>query len=124
MMPDSHTPPPVPAQRPLGDSGRRLALFGIWVGSIVLLGPVWGMIATVLGMTSTFQEITVYGSGDSRELSHGISASLVSTEIGILVAPIGLCILIVSIIVLRKYAEKIKTANQALQTTPMTRSEI
>lgn len=48
--------------------------------------PLLGLLGTVTGMIRTFALITVFGTGDPRALSGGISEALVTTEIGLMVA--------------------------------------
>ena len=48
--------------------------------------PLMGLLGTVVGMIKTFALITVFGSGEAKSLSSGISEALVTTEFGLLVA--------------------------------------
>ncbi len=48
--------------------------------------PLLGLLGTVTGMINTFKLITVFGTGDARALSSGISEALVTTEYGLYVA--------------------------------------
>ena len=48
--------------------------------------PLLGLLGTVVGMIKTFTLITVFGSGDAKALSSGISEALVTTELGLIVA--------------------------------------
>jgi biopolymer transport protein ExbB len=48
--------------------------------------PLLGLLGTVTGMISTFKLITVFGSGDAKTLSSGISEALITTEFGLIVA--------------------------------------
>ncbi len=48
--------------------------------------PLLGLLGTVVGMIRTFALITVFGTGDPRALSAGISEALVTTELGLMVA--------------------------------------
>jgi len=48
--------------------------------------PLLGLLGTVTGMIHTFQNITLFGTGDARLLSSGISEALVTTEFGLMVA--------------------------------------
>jgi biopolymer transport protein ExbB len=48
--------------------------------------PLLGLLGTVTGMISTFNMISVFGTGDPRTLSGGISEALITTEWGLLVA--------------------------------------
>ena len=48
--------------------------------------PLLGLLGTVTGIISTFKLITVFGSGDVKTLSGGISEALITTEFGLIVA--------------------------------------
>lgn len=48
--------------------------------------PLLGLLGTVTGIIATFKLITVYGSGDVKMLSAGISEALITTEYGLYVA--------------------------------------
>lgn len=48
--------------------------------------PLLGLLGTVTGMIHTFRLITVFGTGDARLLSGGISEALVTTEVGLAIA--------------------------------------
>ncbi len=48
--------------------------------------PLLGLLGTVTGIINTFKMITVYGSGDVKTLSSGISEALITTEFGLIVA--------------------------------------
>lgn len=48
--------------------------------------PLLGLLGTVTGMIHTFQQITVFGTGDAKPLAGGISEALVTTEFGLIVA--------------------------------------
>jgi biopolymer transport protein ExbB len=48
--------------------------------------PLLGLLGTVTGIINTFKLITVYGSGDIKTLSSGISEALITTEYGLYVA--------------------------------------
>lgn len=48
--------------------------------------PLMGLLGTVVGMIKTFQDLTVFGAGDAKALSSGISEALVTTEFGLIVA--------------------------------------
>jgi len=48
--------------------------------------PLMGLLGTVTGMINTFELITVFGTGDARKLSSGISEALITTEFGLIVA--------------------------------------
>jgi biopolymer transport protein ExbB len=48
--------------------------------------PLLGLLGTVTGIINTFKLITVFGSGDVKMLSAGISEALITTEYGLYVA--------------------------------------
>jgi len=48
--------------------------------------PLLGLLGTVTGIIGTFKLITVFGSGDVKMLSAGISEALITTELGLCVA--------------------------------------
>ncbi|MBC2604574.1 MotA/TolQ/ExbB proton channel family protein [Pelagicoccus albus] len=48
--------------------------------------PLLGLLGTVVGMIKTFTLITVFGTGDAKSLSSGISEALVTTELGLIIA--------------------------------------
>ena len=60
-----------------------------WLGAIALtaaVAPLLGLLGTVSGMITTFQLMTLFGSGDASTVSAGISEALVTTELGLVVA--------------------------------------
>ncbi|MFQ5660700.1 MAG: MotA/TolQ/ExbB proton channel family protein [Gammaproteobacteria bacterium] len=59
------------------------------LGALALLAaiaPLLGLLGTVTGIIGTFQSITLYGTGDPRVMSGGISQALVTTVMGLVVA--------------------------------------
>lgn len=48
--------------------------------------PLLGLLGTVTGIINTFKLITVFGSGDVKTLSGGISEALITTEFGLIIA--------------------------------------
>jgi len=53
---------------------------------IAVVAPLLGLLGTVTGMIATFQMLTIYGSGDPRMMSGGISEALITTEYGLFIA--------------------------------------
>jgi biopolymer transport protein ExbB len=45
-----------------------------------------GLLGTVIGMIETFQAITLFGTGDPKQMAGGISQALVTTMLGLIVA--------------------------------------
>jgi biopolymer transport protein ExbB len=50
------------------------------------VAPLLGLLGTVTGMINTFRVITLFGTGDPKLMSGGISEALVTTEVGLAVA--------------------------------------
>ncbi len=62
------------------------------IGVLAAVAPLLGLLGTVAGMIETFQSITLFGAGDPKLMSGGISEALVTTELGLLAAiPLVLC---------------------------------
>ncbi len=53
---------------------------------LAAVAPLLGLLGTVTGIIETFQSITLYGTGDPRLMSGGISQALVTTVLGLVVA--------------------------------------
>jgi biopolymer transport protein ExbB len=59
------------------------------LGTLAVFGgvaPLLGLLGTVTGMIHTFQLITIFGTGDAKLLSGGISEALITTEFGLAIA--------------------------------------
>ena len=56
------------------------------LGMLAAIAPLLGLLGTVTGMINTFHVITLYGTGDPRLMSGGISEALVTTMLGLSVA--------------------------------------
>lgn len=61
---------------------RFLPFLAITAGA----APLLGLLGTVTGMIKTFELITIFGTGDAKNLSSGISEALVTTAMGLVVA--------------------------------------
>jgi biopolymer transport protein ExbB len=64
----------------------RLERFLPMLNIMGAVAPLLGLLGTVTGMISTFHVITLYGTGDPRMMSGGISTALVTTMLGLTVA--------------------------------------
>lgn len=66
----------------------RLKLQGFlpFIAICAASAPLLGLLGTVTGIIKTFKMITVFGSGDVRTLSDGISEALITTKFGLVVA--------------------------------------
>lgn len=57
-----------------------------FIKTLYIVAPLLGLLGTVIGMISTFQMITLFGTGDPRMMAGGISTALVTTVLGLIVA--------------------------------------
>jgi len=64
----------------------KLERFTPFIAITAATAPLMGLLGTVTGMIATFKLITVFGTGDARRLSSGISEALITTEFGLIVA--------------------------------------
>jgi biopolymer transport protein ExbB len=64
----------------------RLERFLPMLNMMGAIAPLLGLLGTVTGMIATFHVITLYGTGDPRMMSGGISEALVTTMLGLAVA--------------------------------------
>ncbi|MGH8580916.1 MAG: MotA/TolQ/ExbB proton channel family protein [Gammaproteobacteria bacterium] len=63
--------------------------FRRWLPSLAVFAtaaPLLGLLGTVAGMIDTFQTMSLFGAGDPKIVSGGISLALVATELGLVVA--------------------------------------
>ena len=56
------------------------------VAVLAAVSPLLGLLGTVTGMIETFQSITLFGTGDPKLMSSGISVALITTQLGLAVA--------------------------------------
>ena len=64
----------------------KLERFLPFIALTAAAAPLLGLLGTVTGMIKTFNLITIFGTGDAKSLSSGISEALVTTELGLCVA--------------------------------------
>lgn len=65
---------------------HRLNSFLPFIAICAASAPLLGLLGTVTGIINTFKLITVFGSGDVKSLSGGISEALITTKWGLIVA--------------------------------------
>jgi biopolymer transport protein ExbB len=68
---------------------REIPALDRWLPAIKMIaavGPLMGLLGTVTGMIKTFQQITLFGTGDPKIMADGISQALVTTVMGLAVA--------------------------------------
>jgi len=72
---------------------RQAAHLDRHVGTILVLAslaPLIGLLGTVSGMITTFEVISLFGTGNAKGLAGGISEALITTQTGLVVALPGL----------------------------------
>ena len=57
-----------------------------WIKFVAAVAPLLGLLGTVIGMIETFQAITLFGTGDPKQMAGGISQALITTMLGLMVA--------------------------------------
>jgi len=79
---------------------RKLLITGIVVGAFLMLGPLWGAIASAIGMMGAFKTLSGPGISDPQALSGQIGVQLMSMTAGLIACPIGIILLAVCIVML------------------------
>lgn len=70
----------------INTEARRLN-FGLTTLTVfAAVAPLLGLLGTVNGMIETFQSISLFGTGDPKLMSSGISQALITTQLGLAVA--------------------------------------
>lgn len=72
----------------VSDLNKYMAFIGILAG----IAPLLGLLGTVIGMMTTFDIISIFGTGNAKAMAGGISEALITTQTGLLVAIPGLYI--------------------------------
>lgn len=60
------------------------------IAVLAAISPLFGLLGTVTGMISTFNVITLFGTGNAKAMAGGISEALITTQSGLMVAIPGL----------------------------------
>jgi len=69
----------------LAEQGKQERFLSI-IGVLASIAPLLGLLGTVTGMIDTFRAITIFGTGDPRMMSTGISEALITTQAGLGIA--------------------------------------
>ncbi len=69
-----------------GKLDSYLSIIGVFAG----VAPLLGLLGTVMGMITTFDVISMFGTGNAKAMAGGISEALITTQTGLLVAIPGL----------------------------------
>lgn len=70
--------------------GSRLTRSLAVITVLAAVSPLFGLLGTVTGMITTFDVITLFGTGNARAMAGGISEALVTTQSGLMVSIPGL----------------------------------
>jgi len=65
---------------------HRLKQFLAVIAVLAAVSPLFGLLGTVTGMITTFDVITLFGTGNARAMAGGISEALVTTQSGLMVS--------------------------------------
>lgn len=97
---------------------KRKTKLIVWLvaGIILALGPIWGMIGTVVGMVLAFVNLG-QPEPQAEALASNISLALYTTAAGWIACPIGIVVIIVSAIKLGKAGREIRIPNHASHAT-------
>lgn len=70
----------------INTEARRLNVGLTTLTVFAAVAPLLGLLGTVTGMIETFQSISLFGTGDPKLMSGGISQALITTQLGLMVA--------------------------------------
>jgi len=73
------------------------------IGALTSAAPLLGLLGTVSGMITTFNVMNIFGTGNAKAMSGGISEALITTQYGLVVAILGLYVSMVLNRRARKY---------------------
>ncbi|MDA3874247.1 MAG: MotA/TolQ/ExbB proton channel family protein [Kiritimatiellae bacterium] len=78
---------------------KRRTKLNCWlsVGVLFALGPLWGIIGTVLGMIVSFGALS-QSPGSAETLSSNISLAMLTTVAGLLLCPVGVALIVTALI--------------------------
>ncbi len=80
------------------------------IGILLALGPVWGLVGTVLAITRAFSNLAELGSASNDVLVEDISLALYTTAAGYIMFPIGIVLIVIAAIKLSKLKKQEQAA--------------
>lgn len=95
---------------------NKKLIVGLVVGIVLALGPIWGMIGTVVGMVLAFDNLAQQ-QPQVDVLAGNISLALFATVVGWIACPIGIVIIIVAAFKLAKDGKATAGSNHGLPAT-------
>ena len=60
------------------------------IAALTKAAPLLGLLGTVSGMITTFNVMNIFGTGNAKAMSGGISEALITTQFGLVIAIIGI----------------------------------
>jgi biopolymer transport protein ExbB/TolQ len=75
---------------------RRRWTIWLWAGILLSLGPVFGLLGTLLGMLHSFRVIESLKAPRPGDLAVGVYESLFATTAGLIALPIGVGLVVLS----------------------------
>lgn len=90
------------------------------VGIILALGPIWGILGTIVGMVMAFGHMGEEGMGKPELLANDIGVALYTTAIGFIICPIGIACIIISCIRLNRIKKETQNLTQGLDAAQRT----
>ena len=81
---------------------RRLWIAGIVVGVMLSLSPLFGLAGSILTTVHSIKMLDKAGISDPTTLSHHIGNSLIYSAAGLFICPLGIAVLLLSIVYFRK----------------------
>lgn len=89
------SPPPIPDPVALAKSLNRWKAV-LWVGGALAAGPVWGLLATLVGMLRAFGPMDGDITQAASSITGGVATALIGTQIGLAICPIGVLLLVLA----------------------------
>lgn len=74
--------------------GKYVAVFGL----LLFWAPLWGIVDSYLIMSSSFQEITLFGDSKPEISQEEMSSAAMSTVVGLFLSLIAICLLTFSVV--------------------------
>ena len=74
--------------------GKYVAVFGL----LLFWAPLWGIVDSYLIMSSSFQEITLFGDNKPEISQEEMSSAALSTIVGLFLSSVAICLLTFSVV--------------------------